>query len=81
MSIRERGLYTGLDAHEERQLRAQRDDAVDTLAAVTPLVKAAIALRKLELHGQGPDDAQWNDAARYQRDVIDRYVEEYGEEL
>lgn len=79
MSIRERGLYRGLDAHEERQLRAQRDDAVDTLAELAPLREATIRLHQAhysDLHGGPVYQAAWE----HWNKIVSEHIEEYGED-
>lgn len=79
MSIRERGLYTGLDAHEERQLRAQRDDAVDTLAELAPLREATIRL--YQTHYADPAGGSVYQAAwEHWNKTVSEHIDEYGED-
>lgn len=70
----------GLDAHEEQQLRAQRDDAVDTVRELAPLREAAIRLFKADAPSTDEGLAELVTAWDHFLRVVGEHIEEYGED-
>lgn len=68
------------DQHEQAKLVRQRDDAIDKVEALAPVVQAAIAFRALELGGQY-QTPEWYGTGGVLRGLVDRYVDERGTEV
>jgi hypothetical protein len=70
----------GREAHEEQRLRAQRDDAVDTVLELAPLRAAAIRLYKATVEPKPDRGATYRTAWKDFLRVVGGHIEEYGED-